>query len=302
MRCVVLGQIPLDAPLSACVSPAGVCSCLVPGGRSLIGPGGLPYQLWRPFSDLGGSPSLPLPGGGAVCGGGLCGGRRGRGPLPPCFVLRLLLVFVPGLLGGDPSLVVGGGLWVWFSVLSCCGSLMVAVACSGRGLLGPRSPPFVFFFAVLVVSASPSSVACLFPGGGVCRRVWDVFFSDASVAAWSWCVAFSGWASLGSSVWSLGVLLAGPVGVAHGVAWLGGLPRQVQLVRGFAVLWLSFLLFSVLPCLGVCTCWVVSTARLFPVCRWVGFPPLPVVFCSSWGRGFACSSPCPTRAGACTSR
>ena len=74
----------LDARPWGFVSPAGVCSCLVWGGRSLTGPGGLSRPVWRSFFDLGGCPSLPLTGGGAVCGGGLCGGRRGRRFPPPC--------------------------------------------------------------------------------------------------------------------------------------------------------------------------------------------------------------------------
>ena len=110
----------------------------------------------------------------------------------------------------------------------------------------PLSPSpssfFLSFCAVLVVSALPWSVACLFPGGAVCWRVRGVSSSGASLAAWSSLAAFSGRASSGPAGWSLGVLSVGPMGAALGVAWLQGLPASVEWVRGFAVVWLSLLL------------------------------------------------------------
>ena len=200
---------------------------------------------------------------------------------PRPFFFRMLLVFLPGLPGGEPSSVVGGGgLWVCLSVLSCCSSLPVAVACSGRGPPGPSPPPLLlFFFAVLVVSASLWSLGCLFPGRGVCRRVRDFFSSGLSVAAWSLWAAYSGWASSGLVVWSLAVLIVGPLGVANGVAWRGGLPPSMESVCGFAVGWPSLLLSSDLSGWRVCTRGVERAARLFPVRDWVCFPPFPVVFC-----------------------
>ena len=95
---VVLGPVWdfLDTRPSGFVSPAGVCSCLEWGGRSLTGPGGLSRLRWRSSFDLGGCPSLPSPGGGAVRPGGLCWGRRGR-RFPP-FLLIFFLPFPRGTL------------------------------------------------------------------------------------------------------------------------------------------------------------------------------------------------------------
>ena len=70
----------------------------------------------------------PLPGRAACCEG-LCWGRRGWGfPPSPLFCFSALLA-------------AEGGLWVLFSALPWCGSVVVAVASSGLGPLGPRSPP-----------------------------------------------------------------------------------------------------------------------------------------------------------------
>ena len=141
------------------VSLAGVCSCLVWGGRSITGCGSLPRPVWRPFFHLGGCPSLPLPGGDAACAGGLCGCRRVRCfPLPPLFFAGVVGV-CSGLPGGDPSSVVGGGV--------CgCGSPFCRVVVH-RWLLSPvpgvvpflpAPPPFVCFFF-------SQSLLCLrFPG------------------------------------------------------------------------------------------------------------------------------------------
>ena len=94
---------------------------------------------------------------------------------------------------------------------------------SGRGWVSPvpgRAPPPPFrkpFFP-----PCPWPGVCLFPGGAVCRRVRGVSSSGLSAAAWSWWAALSRWASSGSMQWSFGVLLVGLVGVAHGLAMLGG--------------------------------------------------------------------------------
>ena len=134
------------------------------------------------------------------------------GFLPPLFFLR-------------SSWPRGGGPWVWFSALSCCGSVVVAVACLGLGPLDlPPPPPYVWDTNFFAVSVSVWPVACHFSSGGVHRRVWGVFSSGPSAAVWSWWVAVSGWASSGWAGWSSAVLSAGPVGVALGVAWLGGCP------------------------------------------------------------------------------
>ena len=147
------------------VSPAGVCSCLLWGGQSFTGPGGLPRPVWRPFFELGRCLSLPLPGGSAASGGGLWGGRHGQCSPPPFF--WVLWAFVPGRPCANPSSVAGGkGLWVWFPVLSCCGSLVVAVACSGRGPLGPHSPPLRFFLRSLLCWRPRGWWCASFPAGG----------------------------------------------------------------------------------------------------------------------------------------
>ena len=68
----------------------------------------------------------------------------------------------------------GGGLWVWFSALSCRGSVVVAVACSGLGPLGPRSPsPLRLGFFFLAVSVSVWPAGCHFPGGGVYKKPFE---------------------------------------------------------------------------------------------------------------------------------
>ena len=98
-------------------------------------------------------------------------------------------------------------------------------------------PPFCFLFFAVSVFVWP--VACHFSRGGVRRRVWGVFWSGPSAAVWSWWAAFSGRASLGWAGWSPGVLSAGLLGVAFGVACQGSFPPSVEWVRGFAVVRLS---------------------------------------------------------------
>ena len=65
-------------------------------------------------------------------------------------------------------------------------------------------------------------MACHFSSGGKRRRVCGVFSSGLLASFWSLWAAFFGWASLGWAGWSRGFLSAGAVGVAFGVAWLGG--------------------------------------------------------------------------------
>ena len=104
---------------------------------------------------------------------------------------------------------------------------------------------------------SPWPVVCLFPGGGVCRRVRGVSSSRLSATAWSWWAALSGWASSGWVGWSFSVLLVGLVGFAHGVAMLG---RVVRLGVGGA--WLR-------GCVAVAPAFLPS-AWVAGVRSWVG--------------------------------
>ena len=67
---------------------------------------------------------------------------------------------------------------MWFSALLCCGSVVVAVACSGLGPLGPRSPsPLRLGFLFFAVSLFVWPVDCHSSGRGVRRRVQGVFSS-----------------------------------------------------------------------------------------------------------------------------
>ena len=162
------------------------------------------------------------------------------------------------------------GLWVSFSALSCCGSVVVAV-------LGPlvSAPPSSFrlgFFCLFFCY-----VRALVAGGppllrsGVRWRVRGVFSSGPSVAVWLWWDTAFGWASSGWAVWSPGVLSVGPVGVTFGLALLGGCPPLVELVRGFPVVRLSPPLCSF------------PVGRMVCVHGMVGLPPFFVFF---WGGGF----------------
>ena len=93
-------------------------------------------------------------------------------------------------------------------------ALVVGVACPR-----PRPPPS---YAPPLFFPSPWPVLCLFPGGGVCRRVRGVSSSRLSAAAWSWWTASSDSASSAWAEWSFGVLLVGPLNVAQGVTRPGG--------------------------------------------------------------------------------
>ena len=192
----------------------------------------------------------------------------------------------------------GCGSW-FFCVVVHLWSLLPAPAVFP---FGAAPPPFfcsVSLPVVLVVSASPSLVVCLFPGRGLCRRVRGVLSSGLSVATLPWQSAFSGWVSSGWAGWCLSVLSVGPVVVARGVASLAGLPASLEWVRGFAAVWLS-LLYSLAP-----PGWRVVQGGspfaffwLFPVRMWVGFTHFPVAFFC--GGGFVCSSLCQPWAGTCT--
>ena len=248
--------------------------------------------MWWSFSDLRGFPPLPHPGGGAVCGGGLCGGRRGRGFPPPFFLGCCGFLFPAFPVAG------WGGPWVWFSDLSCCGCLVVAVAVPVVVPLAPfpLPPSFGSFFLPPVVSASAWLVARLFPGGGECRRVRGIFCSSPSAAAWSWSAALSGWVSSGWADWSLGVPSAGFMGVAFGVAWLGGCPPRWT---GCAA-WRSCdcpSRFPSFPLAGWCALvgWSGPFGCFLFVGGW-GFPPSLFFFLLRGGD--ACSSLCPPWAGA----
>ena len=171
--------------------------------------------------------------GGAACVAGLCGGRCGRGFSPPP------LLFSSGLPG------CGGGFCGCGSRPRCVVALWWSP--SPVPVLAPLVPappppflwvpPFCFLFFAVSVSVWP--VACHFSRGGVRQRVWGVFWSGPSAAVWSWWAAFSRRASSGWAGWSRGVLSAGLLAVAFGVAWQGSFPPSVEWVRGFAVVRLS---------------------------------------------------------------
>ena len=166
-------------------------------------------------------PYLATPGWGRLRWGIVCGLPL-AGVSPPFLIVFFVCV------RSRPSWMQGGGLWVWFSALLCCGSVVVAVACSGLGPLGPcsLSPLHFGFFSLSAVAVFLWPAACHFPGGLVCWRVRSVFSSGPSAAAWSCWAASSPWASSGWTGWLPSILSAGPVGVAFGVAWLEGcLPR-----------------------------------------------------------------------------
>ena len=161
----------------------------------------------------------------------------------------------------------------------------------------------VFLPAVLAVSAAPWLVVRLSLGAGLCRPVRGGLSSGPPVAPWPLWSPFSGWGlSPAWAGWSLGVLAVGPVGVARGLAWLGGCPPwwggwvasrfcgclsclpPLPLVGGFVLVGRKGL-----------TLWLVPAVS----CSYLGAPPPLLVF--FWG-GVASSSLCPPWAGACTCR
>ena len=171
----------------------------------------------------------------ALCGAGgpslvpgACPVRRG-GPFSTWVVVSFCLSrgAVPSAVGGCVGVAVGGGFPPFFfffpafpvgNLLSVVEGGCRLVACWSLLPVPGRAPPpplrTSFFF--------PRPVVCLFPGRGVCRRVRGVSSSELSAAVWSWWAALCDRASSGCAGWSFGVLLAGHVGVAHGVARLGG--------------------------------------------------------------------------------
>ena len=203
--------------------------------------------------------------GGAACGVGLCGDRRGRGfSPPPSFLFWLqggrVLGRVLALCCSQPPVPVLGPL------VSVPPSLFVSVAS-------------VFFLLLLPVARHSSSA--------VCAGVSGVPFPPAlSAVVWSWWAAAFGSVWLGWAGWSSGVLSGGPVGVAFGVAWLGGV---------------TCLLWSGCAALRLCDC-LSPPPFLFPVGArsWLGGGPLPSVF--YFGGRFTCSSLCLPWAGARTGR
>ena len=122
-------------------SPAGVCSCHLWGGRSLTCPGACPVRCAGPSSTwVVVRPCLPT--GGAVRGGGLCGGRRGRRAPPPCFLF--------GLSDGEPFVGRGRGTVAWWPGV--------------RFRLSPAVPPPPLCTPFFI--SGPWLSVCLFPGGG----------------------------------------------------------------------------------------------------------------------------------------
>ena len=178
-----------------------------------------------------------------------------------------LVGFLPPLLLFFPSF---GGAGVWFLALSCRGFVVFAAACPGLGPLCFR-PPFHFhlgcvrfFFrwaATSPLGCAPACPRCPFlrPSGG---RVIVVG-----------CRSPLGVARLGRVV--LRDLSGGPVGVAFGVAWLGGLLASCGVGARLC------------GCVTVCCApffFFFSGGRAFVVGR--GFPPFCVVCLLFGGGGF----------------
>ena len=218
--------------------------------------------------------TLPLPGGGA-CGEGLCGGRRGRGlPPPPLFFWS--------------SWLRGGGLLVWFSAPSCCGSVVVAVACFGLGPLVPRFPyplrsGFVFSFFFCCVRDRVAGGLPLLRRGCAPACPGCFFFRP-----FSYCVVVVGRCFWLGIFGPGGVVPQRPIGGYRGCClWCclaGGMLASVEWVRGFAFVRQS-LSFSFFP-----------VERRVCICGWVGLPSVSIL-----GKKFACSSLCLPWAGAGTS-
>ena len=198
---------------------------------------------------------------GAACGVGLCGGCRGWGLSPPV----PLFFFFSGCGGGC-------GIRPCRFVTLWCSPLPVPVL----GLL-VSVPPSPFRLGRVYVSFY--LVARHFSGVPACRGCPFLRWAAALVSV-----------SPGLAGWSSGVLLGGPVGVAFGVAWLGGLPASFAVGA------------RLLGCVSVPCPPLFCGGRAFIVGR--GFlPPVLFVcslFCFFSGRGFACSSVCLPWAGALT--
>ena len=166
---------------------------------------------------------------------------------------------------------------MWFSALWCCGSVVVAVPYPGLGPLGLRPPsPFGLGFACFFCVSVWPVARHLSPG--VCAGVSGVPFPPAL----RWPCGCRGplllaWCRRDWAGWSPGVLSGGPVGVAFGVAWLGGVPSSFGVdarLRGCVTVSPFFLLSR----------WS-ADARSWPG----GGSPHSVSF---FGRGFTSSSLC----------
>ena len=135
-------------------------------------------------------------------------------------------------------------MWLWFSVL-LCSSLVVRVACSGRGPLVSCHPlPFVRLFTF-------SSLWCPRPRGrwpasspaGVCVGVSGVTFP----LAYRWLRGRGGPLCLAGCRQAGGVVFHCPIGGSRGrhpwccLAW--GLSALAMWAHGFAIVWLSLPLF-----------------------------------------------------------
>ena len=245
-----------EARLSAGVSPAGVCSCLVWGGRSLTGPGGLPRLVWRPFFDLGGCPPLPLPGGSAACNGGWCEGRRGRCPPPLFFAVFVGVRSRPSRWG---PFVGCGGRDCGCGSRSCC--VVVHWWSLSHVLVGVLlvPPPLRFFLCVPCCVRVPVP-----PAGEVCAGVSGVSFSPTH----RWLRGRGGLFFLAGRCW------AGRCGLSvsyHWVPWMspvvlpgwGGCPPWwsgcvAWRLRGCPSWFRPLPLFLPLPSLGRCMHWSVS--------------------------------------------
>ena len=186
-------------------------------------------------------------------------------------------------------LATGGGLWVWFSALSCCGSVVVAVACLGFGPLGlcpPLPPSFEFLFFLLwpcLCGRWPATSPV-----GVC----------AGVSGGSFPLALRRLCGRGGPLFLAGRLRAGRIGppVSYRRApWVS--PLVLPGWGGYPPLWRA--------CAASPLCACPPRFPSFPLAggcvlvdRW-GFPPSAFFFV---GGGFACSSLCLPWAGARTSQ
>ena len=177
---------------------------------------------------------------------------------------------------------------MWFPALLCSGSVVVAVACLVLGPLGLRPPsPFrLGFFSFLpAVSASMWPVARHFSGGVRNRRVRGVF------SYWP----FGGFLVVVGRCFRLGVTgfggvvsrcsFGGPVGVAFGVAWLGGLPASCGVSARLRVCVTVSSVFLLSGCLAGARWWMAGGSPFLCFCL-----------------GFACSLPCLPWPGARTGR
>ena len=213
---------------------------------------------------------------------------------PPYF-LQVLWVVVSGLPAGDPLSIAGRGrgLRVWLSVVSCCGPVVVAVAFSGHGPLGPLPLPLFFFLSfpaggrccvrVSLVGGLPLPRRGSVPACPGCFFLWPVGGCGAVVVRFL-CPGLVG---------LYGVVSGCPIGGARGrrpwcrlVSGAGCPPRWSGCVA--SRLWGCLLCFPPLPLAGECAlvgwggqygCFLFVRGPGFPSSLWFFFG----------GGGFACS-------------